>query len=124
MQTLQIIATVMSIVSYSAVTFLAAFAFVRLKRQADDIMDLKMVAAKTLALVTGEHIRTMFESINDMKETFLRLVDEERFEEAEDLKQAIGKSEQQAFRELDRFRERFGEDCVHIQNTNIRRDRP
>ena len=111
-----------SIVAYAAMTFLAGFAFARLKRQAEDLKELKMVAAKTLALVMGEHLRASFEALNDMKETLHDLIDDERFEEAEQLKTSITRAEHAAMRELERFKENFGDDSVGIKMTSIRRE--
>lgn len=113
---------IVSIVAYGAMTFLAAFAFARLKRQEEDIKELNMLATRTLVLVLGEHIRASFEALNDMKETLHDLIDDERFEEAERLKATIAKAEHAAMRELERFKDSFGEDGVDIKMTSIRRD--
>lgn len=122
MDALQIIVGVMSVVAYGAMAFLAAFAFVRLKRQANDIKGLKMLTAKTLALVTVGHIQRSCEMLNEMKETLNDLIEDDRFEEAEDLKKTIAKMEHCTMRELERFKEAFGEDCVDIKITNVRRN--
>jgi hypothetical protein len=120
MQTLQIILTLMGIVAYVVTVTFALYAFSRLKRQEEDLKGLKVVAAKTLALVMADHLRDSFEALNDMKETLHDLIDDERFEEAEQLKATIAKAEHAAMRELERFKESFGEDCVDLKVTSIR----
>ena len=122
MDTLQIIVGIMSALAYGAMAFLAAFAVTRLKRQEEDLRWLKKVAEKTLELVIVGYIQRSFEMLNDMKETLQDLVDDDRFEEAEDMKKTIVKMEHCAIRELERFKEICGDDCVDIKITNIRRD--
>ena len=122
MQTLHIIVSIMGIVAYAATAAFAGFAFGRLKRQEDDLKGLKMVTAKTLALVTAGHIQRSFETLREMKETLHDLIDDERFEEAEDLKRTIAKMEHCAMRELERFKENFGDDSVDIKMASIRRE--
>ena len=122
MQILHIILTLMSIVAYAVTVTFAFFAFTRLKRQEDDLKGLKMVAAKTLAIVMGEHLRASFDALNDMKAALHDLIQDERFEEAEQLKTDIDKAERAAFAALEHFKESFGEDCVDLKMTSVRRD--
>ena len=56
MQTLQIILTLANITCYGAMTFLAVFAFVRLKRQEKYICDIHRDVHTTLMLTLGLHI--------------------------------------------------------------------
>ena len=112
----------MGIVAYVATATFTCYAFARLKRQEEDLKGLKMVTAKTLALVTGEHLRASFEALNDMKETLHDLIDDERFEEAEQLKATIVSAEHAAMRDLERFKENFGADALDIKITSIRRN--
>lgn len=122
MQILQITLSIMGILAYVATATFTCYAFWRLKRQEDDLSVLKMVTTKTLALVTGEHLRASFDALNDMKDALQGLIEDERFEEAEDLKETIDKMERMAFKELERFKKNFGEDCVDIKMTSIRKD--
>lgn len=122
MDILQTIAYIIGMVSYGAVTFLASYTFTRMKRQEKDLQGLKIVTAKTLALVTAGHLQRSFEALNEMKDTLHELEEDERFEEAEDLKKTIVKMERCAMRELEHFKESFGEDCVDIRVTSVRRD--
>lgn len=121
MQTLHIILSLISIVGYVATATFAGYAFVRLKRQEEDLSELKVVSARTLTLMMGEHLRASFDALNEMKETLHDLVDDERFEEAEQLRATIVKAERIAMRELERFKESFGEDAVDVKLTNLRR---
>lgn len=122
MQALNIILTILGSLAYIVTATFAFFAFSRLKRQEEDLCGMKIVTAKTLALVTAGHLQRSFETLNEMKETLRDLIEDERFEEAEDLKKTIVKMEHCAMRELERFKENFGEDCVDIKVTSIRRD--
>ena len=111
----------MGIVAYVATATFACYAFGRLKRQAAELDEIKYGVKTSIALAMGEHLRNSFNEINDMKETLRDMVEDERFEEAERLKAVIEKAESGAMRELERFREHFGKDCVDVEVTNVRR---
>ena len=119
MQILQIILSLMGIVAYVVTALFACYAFGRLKRQEDELDEIKYGVKTCIALAMGEHIRNSFNEINDMKEVLEEMIEDERFEEAERLKTVIAKAESGAMRELERFREHFGKDCVDV--TSIKR---
>lgn len=121
MQTLHIILSLMGIVAYVATATFACYAFGGLKRQEAELDEIKYGVKTSIALAMGEHLRNSFNEINDMKETLRDMVEDERFEEAERLKAVIEKAESGAMRELERFREHFGKDCVDVEITNVRR---
>ena len=120
MQTLQIIVSIMSVVSYAAMTFLASFAFVRLRRLSDEVSDLRRTTHTTLCITMGEHIRNNVDELNSMKERFDELLEEERFEDASRLKKIIEQQEHVIEQSIDRFKKAFGEDAVRVEMTKFR----
>lgn len=120
MQTLQIIVSIMSVVSYTAMTFLAGFAFVRLRRLSDEVSDLRRTTHTTLCITMGEHIRNNVEELNSMKERFDELMEEERYEEAGHLKKIIEHQEHTVRQSIAQFKKTFGEDTVKVEMTKFR----
>lgn len=107
--------SLMGIVAYGFTAVFTFFAFGRLKQQERDLMELKAVTTKTLSLTAAEHLRASFEAINDMKDMLRELIDADRFEEAEHVKAAIATAEASALRELDSFKEAFGDAGVDVK---------
>lgn len=120
MQTLQIIVLIMGVVSYAAMTFLASYAFGRLRRLGDEVSDLRRTTHTTLGITMGEHIRNDVDELNSMKERFDELLEEERFEDASRLKKIIEQQEHVVEQSIDRFKKAFGEDTVRVEMTKFR----
>lgn len=122
MQTLQILLSLAGIVAYCGLASFACFALARLRRQEQDLRELKMMIAKIWELVMTNHLRSSFEALNDMRATLRELIDNERYEEAEKLKTVITEAEQSAMRELKCFEDIVGRDKVVVTVTSIRRE--
>lgn len=120
MQTLQIIVSLMSIVAYAAMTFLASFAFVRLRSLNSKVNELHHDVHTTLCVTMGEHIRNNVEELNSMKERFDELMEEERYEEAGHLKKIIEHQEHTVRQSIAQFKKTFGEDSVKVEMTKFR----
>lgn len=91
MQTLQIILTMANITCYGAMTFLASFAFVRLKRQEKYICDIHRDVHTTLMLTLGLHMRRNFDDLKEMQSSMQRLIEDEEYERAEQMKIVIAR---------------------------------
>ena len=120
MQTLQIITTLMSIMCYGAMTFLASFAFVRLRRLSNEVGRLHHDVHTTLCITMGEHIRNNVDELNNMKERLEELLEDERFEDAGRLKKIIERQEHLIEQSIARFKNVFGEDAVRVEMTKFR----
>lgn len=120
MQTLQIITTLMSIMCYCAMTFLASFAFVRLRRLSNEVGRLHHDVHTTLCITMGEHIRNNVDELNNMKERLEELLEDERFEDAGRLKKIIEHQEHLIEQSIARFKNVFGEDAVRVEMTKFR----
>lgn len=120
MQTLQIITTLMSIMCYGAMTFLASFAFVRLRRLSNEVGRLHHDVHTTLCITMDEHIRNNVDELNNMKERLEELLEDERFEDAGRLKKIIEHQEHLIEQSIARFKNVFGEDAVRVEMTKFR----
>lgn len=121
MQTIQIIAFITNLVSYTVMSFFACFAFFRLRRQERDLLDIKAAIGKLMAMTAAGHIRDSLNDLNVMRKDLRDLIDNERYEEAEKLKAFITERERNALRQIKHLREHFGDD-VGIEIKDIRMD--
>jgi hypothetical protein len=101
-------------------TFLASFAFVRLRRLSNEVGRLHHDVHTTLCITMGEHIRNNVDELNSMKERLEELLEDERFEDAARLKKIIEHQEHQIELAIARFKKTFGEDTVRVEMTKFR----
>lgn len=121
MQTLSITAMILSVIANGAMTFLTVFAFVRMGRLSDEISDMKYAVSKVLAITLANSVRDSFNEVNKMKDQMAGMIEDERFEEAEEMKKVIDKAERAAFQALQHFKDDFGDDSVDVYITKRRR---
>ena len=114
MQTLQIIVTVLASMAYAVCTYMAITSFFMLRRTRNNIMRLSRDMERITALALSTHIKQNFEHLAKMKALFERLVEEEKFEEADKLKKQIAFEEKQTNEALQEFKDMFGDDSVSI----------
>jgi len=91
MQILNIILYIMAIIANCFLTWFAITAWFELRRLKRDIIGMKRALAVTTTITMGEHVKSNFEQLNEMKAAFHRLIENEQYEEAEKLKAAIKK---------------------------------
>lgn len=108
MQTLQIILTLANITCYGAMTFLAAFAFVRLKRQEKHICDIHRDVHTTLMLTLELHMRHNFDDLKEMQRSLQRLIDAVEYERAEQMKIVITRRKAELKQEISKMEKIFG----------------
>jgi len=121
MQIQNIIFTIVAIISNAAVTYFAITAWFELRRLKRDIIGMKRALAVTTTITMGEHVKSNFEQLNEMKAAFHRLVENEQYEEAEELKNAIAKMELSAEHALKEFKDICGDSLCDIVVTKVKR---
>lgn len=121
MQILQVILGIVAAISYGAVGFIAGYAFIRLRRMERLLMQIHHETKATLATALGEHLRTSFREINEMRSRLYQAVESDDYEEADRLKGIIEAAEKAAMHELENFRNTFGEDCVDIKLVQVKK---
>lgn len=109
MQTLQILMTLASIAAYAAMTFLAAFAFVRLKRQEGQIGELRRMQRMMFAMMMDGNIRQNQEAVKRLAEEMQQAVDDDRYEDAEQLRKVIAEREQYILEQLAFIKSEFSD---------------
>ena len=120
MQILNIILSIMAIIANCFLTWFAITAWFELRRIKNDIIGMKRALAITVTITMGEHVKSNFEQLNEMKASFHRLVENEQYEEAEELKNAIAKMELNAEHALKEFKDICGDKLCEIVVTKVK----
>lgn len=120
MQILNIILSIMAIIANCFLTWFAITAWFELRRIKNDILGMKHALAVTTTITMAEHVKSNFEQLNKMKSDFHRLVENEQYEEAEELKNAIAKMELSAEQALKEFKDICGDKLCDIVVTKVK----
>lgn len=114
MQILNIILTIVTIIANCFLTWFAITAWFELRRLKRKLTGMEHAMAVVTTITMGNQVKDSFDQLNDMKETFNQLVEEERYEEAEELKNAITNMERNAKAAMERFKDICGDSCEVI----------
>ena len=117
-EVLQSIALVMGIVAYAAMTFMAAFAFVRLRNQSNDLLVMKEELFRVYYMLSATTVKEKFAEVEKLRKLLPHLVKREKFAEAAKVKEHIEQQEEAAMKALKWFNETFG-DNAEINVTKI-----
>lgn len=112
MQTLQFILTIVSILAYVVTSYMAIMAFFylgRLKKREDFLRNV-MKQLVTLSIVN--EVRENVRDVNEMKTDLQRLIENEQFEDAEQLKKIISRVEGRVKRMIDELDATIGDGKV------------
>ena len=111
MQILNIIFTIVAVIANAAMTYFAITAWFELRRMKRDFAGVKRAMVVTTTITVANHVKDSFDQLNDMKETFNQLVEDEQYEEAERLKSAITDAERNAKAATKLFKDICGDSC-------------
>ena len=114
MQILNIILTIVTIIANCFLTWFAITAWFELRRLKRKLTGMEHAMSVVTTITIGNQVKDNFDQLNDMKETFNQLVEEERYEEAEELKNAITNMERNAKAAMERFKDICGDSCEVI----------
>lgn len=122
METLQIILTILSSLTYAVTTTFAIMAWFRLRQVQKDIDLMERRTHQMYVMSMASHIQRNFEEVQHMKEVLEELIESENFEEAEKLQAAINEAEESAMRSLKNFKEIAGDSIREVIVTNKKRE--
>jgi hypothetical protein len=120
MQILNNILTIVTIIANCFLTWFAITAWFELRRMKRDIIGMRHALAVTTTITMGEYVKSTFDQLNEMKATFHRLVENEQYEEAEELKNAIAKVELSAEHALKEFKDICGDKLCEVIVTRVK----
>ena len=114
MQILNIILTIVTIIANCFLTLFAITAWFELRRMKRNLTVMERAMTIVTTITMGEHVKSNFEQLNEMKAAFHRLIENEQYEEAEKLKAAITEMERNAEASMKRFKDICGDDICKI----------
>ena len=120
MQILNIIFTIVAIIANAAVTYFAITAWFEVRRMNRKLTGMERAMAIVTTITMGEHVKSNFDQLNEMKAAFHRLVENEQYEEAEELKKAIAKMELSAEHALKEFKDICGDKICEVVVTKVK----
>ena len=111
MQILDIILNIMAIIANGFLSWFAITAWFEFRRIKSDISRMRRAMSVVTTITMGNYVEDRFDQLNEMKETFNQLVEEERYEEAEELKNAITNLERNVKAAMKLFKDICGDNC-------------
>lgn len=111
MQTLQIIVNLIVSFAYVALGALAIVTFHYMRRQAGQIGELRRMQRMMFAMMMDGNIRQNQEAVKRLAEEMQQAVDDDRYEDAEQLKKVIAEREQYILEQLAFMRSEFSDEC-------------
>lgn len=112
MQTLQFILTIVSILAYVVTSYMAIMAFFYLGRLKKREGFLRNVMRQLVTLSIVNEVRENVRDVNEMKTDLQRLIENEQFEDAEQLKKIISRVEGRVKRMIDELDATIGDGKV------------
>ena len=122
MTTLQIILSLAGIVAYMCCAWFACEAWNRLRRMERKQDSLHGTQRMMFAMLMDGNIRQNQEAVKRLSEQFQEAVDEDRFEDAEQLKKVIAEREHYILEQLAYMKSEFSDECeVRMYRTRAER---
>lgn len=112
MQTLQFILTIVSIVAYVATAYMAIMAYFYFRHLKSKEVPLRNVLKRLVTLSIVNEVRENVRDVNEMKTDLQRLIENEQFEDAEQLKKIISRVEGRLKRMIDELDATIGDGKV------------
>jgi len=120
MQILNIIFTIVVIIANGFITWFAITAWFELRRMKRILTGMERAMTIVTPITMGQYVKGNFEQLNEMKAAFRRLVENEQYEDAEELKKAIAKMELNAEHALKEFKDICGDKLCEIVVTKVK----
>lgn len=98
-------------VAYGTMAFLASYAFVRLRRIERKFDSLHGTQRMTFAMMMDGNIRQNQEAVKRLAEEMQQAVDEDRYEDAEQLRKVIAERQQYILKQLAFIKSEFSDEC-------------
>lgn len=111
MQTLQIIVNLIVSVAYAVLIALAIVTFRYMRRQAGQIGELRRMQRMMFAMMIDGNIRQNQEAVKRLAEEMQQAVDDDRYEDAEQLRKVIAERQQHIIEQLAFIKSEFSDEC-------------
>ncbi|MBP5425100.1 MAG: hypothetical protein J6Y33_03390 [Prevotella sp.] len=114
MQILNIILTIVAVITNATMAYFAVTAWSELRRMKGGISDMKRALTVVTTITMASHVRENFEQLNKMKATLHLLVQNEQYKEAGEMKTAIMEMERSAKSALGLFDKLCGDGLFEV----------
>ena len=120
MQILNIILTIVAIITNGAMVYFVITALFELRRTKRKLTGMERAMTIVTTITMGNYVKECFDQLDKMKAVFHRLVENEQYEEAEELKKAISKVELNAEHVLKEFKDICGDKFCEVVVTKVK----
>lgn len=114
METLQIIAYVMAVLANGILAYTAMALHFKMRRMQKDLDTIKVALRHMFAMTMSAHVQSTFDQVEKMKKALRELIENEQYEDAEHLHNAIEQAQEGAMKQLESFKKLFGDDTIEI----------
>lgn len=115
METLQIIAYVMAVLANGILAYTAMALHFKMRRMQKDVDSMKKLLRNMFGMTMSDHVQITFDQVEKMKKALQELIENEQYEDAEHLHNAIEQAQECAMKQLESFKELFGDDSIEIK---------
>ena len=112
MQAIHIIVSILSSIAYIGMTTFVCYLFLQHRKMKEQIDFIAYTVSKIFAIVSSLKLQSSFDKISEMQELMQKLVRDENYEEAENLKAVLEEGIKDAFKSLEAFKATFGEEVA------------
>ena len=114
METLKIIAYIMTVLSYGILAYTAIALYFKMRRMQKDMYMTKETLRKIFGMTMSLHVDSKFDQVEKMKKTLQELIENEQYEDAERLRNAIEQAQEVAVKQLEILKKYFDEEIIEI----------
>ena len=114
METLKIIAYIMAVLSYGILAYTAIALYFKMRRMQKDMYMTKEALRKIFGMTMSVHVDSTFDRVEKMKKTLQELIENEQYEDAELLHNAIEQAQEIAMKQQEILKENFGDKIIEI----------
>lgn len=113
---------IMGAIVYVMMAYFTVLAYRKLKSLSEETEYVTSRVSALFAFARAEHLCRMFEQIRDMEAAIRKYVDDERFEDAEQMSKLVARLNARAKEELEDYKKTYGDmvDIITIQGDGRR----
>jgi len=114
METLKIIAYIMTVLSYGILAYTAIALYFKMRRMQKDMYMTKEALREIFGMTMSLHVDSKFDQVEKMKETLQELIENEQYEDAERLRNAIEQAQEAAVKQMEILNKYFDSEIIEI----------
>ncbi len=112
METLKIIAYIMTVLVNGILAYTAIALYFKMRRMQKDMYMTKETLRKIFGITMSVHVDRTFDQVDKMKKKLQELIENEQYEDADHLHNAIEQAQKVAMNQLRIFKELFSDETI------------